>query len=69
MQEKYDPKEIIKSVKRGIYAETFTNGQVMIGAGDFTFYIKTGYMIEDGKLTRPIENTNIMGNGPEVLRH
>ena len=37
----YDP-EIIKSVKRGVYAETFTNGQVMIGAGDFTFYIKTG---------------------------
>ena len=64
---KYDPQEIIKSVKRGIYAETFTNGQVMIGAGDFTFYIKTGYMIEDGKLTRPIKDTNIIGNGPEVL--
>ncbi len=63
----YDPTEIIKSVKRGVYAETFTNGQVMIGAGDFTFYIKTGYMIEDGELTRPIKDTNIIGNGPEVL--
>jgi TldD protein len=64
---KYDPQEIIKNVKRGIYAETFTNGQVMIGAGDFTFYIKTGYMIEDGQLTQPIKDTNIIGNGPEVL--
>ncbi len=62
-----DPEEIIASVDRGIYAETFTNGQVMIGAGDFTFYIKTGYLIENGKLTRPIKDTNIIGNGPEVL--
>ncbi len=59
--------EIIRSVKRGIYADTFTNGQVMIGAGDFTFYIKTGWLIEDGKLTQPIKDTNIIGNGPEVL--
>ncbi|MBU0550056.1 TldD/PmbA family protein [Myxococcota bacterium] len=64
----HDPAEIIASVKRGVYAETFTNGQVMIGAGDFTFYIKTGYLIEDGKLTQPIKDTNIIGNGPEVLR-
>ncbi len=60
--------EIIASVERGIYAETFLNGQVMIGAGDFTFYIKTGYLIENGKLTQPIKDTNIIGNGPEVLR-
>jgi len=64
----HDPEEIIGSVKRGIYAKSFTNGQVMIGAGDFTFYIKTGYLIEDGKLTRPIKDTNIIGNGPECLR-
>ena len=64
----YAPEEIIQSVERGIYAETFTNGQVMIGAGDFTFYIKTGYLIEDGKLTQPIKDTNIIGNGPEVLK-
>jgi TldD protein len=63
----HDPQEIIQSVKRGVYADTFTNGQVMIGAGDFTFYIKTGYLIEDGKLTRPIKDTNIIGNGPQVL--
>ena len=61
------PEDIIKSVKYGVFAETFTNGQVMIGAGDFTFYIKTGYLIEDGKLTRPIKDTNIIGNGPQCL--
>lgn len=59
--------EIIRSVKKGIYAEDFTNGQVQIGAGDFTFYVKSGYLIEDGKLTRPIKDVNIIGNGPEVL--
>jgi len=60
--------EIIRSVQRGIYAVTFTNGQVQIGAGDFTFYIKTGYLIEGGKLTAPIKDVNLIGNGPQVLR-
>jgi TldD protein len=60
--------EIIGSVKKGIYAEMFTNGQVFIGAGDFTFYVKSGYLIEDGKLTKPIKDVNIIGNGPKVLR-
>jgi TldD protein len=64
----HEREEIIRSVKKGIYAETFTNGQVNIGAGDFTFYVKTGYLIEDGKLTRPIKDVNIIGSGPEVLR-
>jgi TldD protein len=63
----HSPEEIIKSVKFGVYAETFTNGQVTIGAGDFTFYIKNGHLIEDGKLTRPIKDINIIGNGPKVL--
>lgn len=60
--------EIISSVKKGIYAETFTNGQVFIGAGDFTFYVKSGYLIEDGKITKPIKDINIIGNGPQVLK-
>ncbi|PID38256.1 MAG: peptidase U62 [Proteobacteria bacterium] len=60
--------EILRSVNKGIYAESFSNGQVQIGAGDFTFYIKTGYLIEDGKLTAPIKDVNLIGNGPEVLR-
>ncbi len=59
--------EIIRSVKKGIYCSNFTNGQVQIGAGDFTFYVKNGYLIEDGKLTRPIKDVNIIGNGPKVL--
>jgi TldD protein len=59
--------EIVSSVKKGIYCSNFTNGQVQIGAGDFTFYVKNGYLIEDGKLTRPIKDVNIIGNGPKVL--
>ena len=60
--------DIIQSVKQGIYAEVFTNGQVQIGAGDFTFYMKQGYLIENGKLTQPIRDVNITGNGPQALR-
>jgi TldD protein len=60
--------EIIKSIKKGLFAESFTNGQVFIGAGDFTFYVKSGYLIEDGKLTKPIKDVNIIGNGPKVLK-
>ncbi|MEM7152758.1 MAG: TldD/PmbA family protein [Myxococcota bacterium] len=61
--------EIIASVDRGIIAETFTNGQVQIGAGDFTFYIKNGWLIEGGKVTAPIRDCNIIGNGPDALRN
>jgi TldD protein len=63
----HDPGEIIASVKRGIYCESFSNGQVNIGAGDFAFYVREGYMIEDGRLTRPIKDVNLIGNGPAVL--
>ncbi len=59
--------EIIASVKKGIYCDNFTNGQVQIGAGDFSFYVKNGFLIEDGKLTRPLKDVNIIGNGPKVL--
>lgn len=59
--------DIISSVKKGIYVDDFTNGQVQIGAGDFTFFVKTGYLIENGKLTQPIKDINIIGNGPKAL--
>jgi TldD protein len=59
--------EIIASVKRGLYCQSFSNGQVEIGGGDFTFYVKNGYLIEDGKLTRPVKDVNIIGNGPKAL--
>jgi len=60
--------EIIASVEKGIIAETFTNGQVQIGAGDFTFYVKNGWLVENGKVTAPIKDVNIIGNGPEALK-
>ena len=59
--------EIISTVKHGVYAANFTNGQVQIGAGDFTFFVKDGFLIENGRLTRPIKDINIIGNGPRAL--
>ena len=59
--------DIIGSVERGIYCVSFVNGQVSIGAGDYTFYVKNGYLIEGGRLTQPIKDVNIIGNGPESL--
>lgn len=59
--------DIIAQVKNGIYVDKFTNGQVQIGAGDFTFYVKSGYLIENGKLTQPVKDINIIGNGPQAL--
>jgi len=63
----YTEDDLIESVKKGLYTESFTNGQVFIGAGDFTFYVKSGALIEDGKITRPVKDINIIGNGPDVL--
>jgi TldD protein len=59
--------DIIASVSNGIFVDNFTNGQVQIGAGDFTFFVKSGYLIENGKLTQPIKDINIIGNGPRAL--
>ncbi len=63
----FPPEEIIASVSRGIYCADFANGQVQIGAGDFAFYVRRGFLIEDGKLTRTIKDVNLIGNGPQVL--
>lgn len=59
--------EMISSVKQGIFVDNFSNGQVQIGVGDFTFFVKTGYLIENGKLTYPVKDINIIGNGPQAL--
>ncbi|MDR1340549.1 MAG: TldD/PmbA family protein [Prevotellaceae bacterium] len=59
--------DIIASVKKGIYVDNFSNGEVQIGAGDFTFFVKSGYLIENGKLTQPVKDINIIGNGPRAL--
>ena len=60
--------EIIAAVDHGIICETYTNGQVQIGAGDYTFYVKNGWLVENGKITAPIKDVNIIGNGPESLK-
>ncbi len=62
-----DPEEIVASVARGLYAEEFANGQVDIGGGDFTFYLRSGRLIENGKLTAVVKDANLTGNGPRVL--
>ncbi|MGD2295399.1 MAG: TldD/PmbA family protein [Candidatus Aminicenantes bacterium] len=61
------PEEVIKGAKNGIYVEDVANGQVKIGEGDFAFYVSQGRLIENGKLTAPIKDINIMGNGPKML--
>jgi TldD protein len=60
--------EIIAAVDHGIIAETYTNGQVQIGAGDYTFYVKNGWLVEKGKVTASIRDVNIIGNGPATLQ-
>jgi len=62
-----DPKEIIASVKRGLYAVNFGGGQVDIVSGKFVFSASEAYMIEDGKVTYPVKGATIIGNGPDAL--
>jgi TldD protein len=61
------PEEIIKSVPRGLYAVSFGGGQVDITNGKFVFSASEAYLIEDGKVTRPVKGATLIGNGPDVL--
>ena len=63
----YDPEEIIRSVPRGLYAKNFGGGQVDITSGKFTFSASEAYLIEGGRITRPVRGATLIGNGPEVL--
>jgi TldD protein len=63
------PGDVIKSAEKGIYVQDVSNGQVQIGEGDFAFFVSQGRLIENGKLTAPIKDVNIMGNGPKMLRN
>ncbi len=63
----HDPQEIIRSVKRGLYAVNFGGGQVDITNGKFVFSASEAYLIEDGKVTRPVKGATLIGNGPDVL--
>jgi TldD protein len=64
----HDPEEIIRSVKRGLFAKRMGGGQVEIGRGDYVFAVTEGWLIEDGKLTAPVRGATLVGNGPETLR-
>ena len=59
--------DLIAGVKKGIFVDQFSNGEVKIGEGDFTFYVKSGRLIENGRLTMPVKDINIVGNGPRAL--
>ena len=62
-----DPDEIIRSVKKGLYAVSFGGGQVDITSGKFVFSASEAYLIEDGKVTHPVKGATLIGNGPDVL--
>jgi TldD protein len=64
-----DPDEIIRSVKKGLYCATFGGGQVDITSGNFVFSATESYLIEDGKLSRPVRGASLIGNGPEALKY
>ena len=61
------PEEIIGAVKKGLYAQSFNGGQVDITNGKFVFSASQAWLIEDGKLSRPVKGATLIGNGPEVL--
>ncbi len=64
----HHPAEILKTVRRGVYAKKFGGGQVDIANGDFVFSLTESYLVEDGKITAPLKGVNLIGNGPDVLR-
>jgi len=64
----HDPEEIIRSVDRGLYAVNFGGGQVDITSGKFVFSASEAYLIEKGRVTRPVKGATLIGNGPEVLK-
>ncbi|MBI2382723.1 MAG: metalloprotease TldD [Gammaproteobacteria bacterium] len=63
----HDPAEIVASVERGLYAVNFAGGQVDITSGNFVFSASEAYLIEHGKVTRPVKGATLIGNGPDVL--
>ncbi|MCL2075444.1 MAG: metalloprotease TldD [Betaproteobacteria bacterium] len=64
---RHEPEEILRSVKKGIYAVNFGGGQVDITSGKFVFSMSEAYLIEDGRPTAPIKGATLIGNGPDVL--
>lgn len=64
---KENPEDIIKSVNKGLYAKNFSGGQVDITSGKFVFSTSEAYLIENGRITRPVKGATLIGNGPDVL--
>ncbi len=64
-----DPADIIRSVPKGLYCANFGGGQVDITSGNFVFSASESYLIENGKITRPVRNATLIGNGPEALKY
>jgi TldD protein len=64
-----DPGDIVRSVAKGLYCATFAGGQVDITSGNFVFSATESYLIEDGKITRPVRGASLIGNGPEALKY
>jgi TldD protein len=65
----HDPQDIMRSVKKGLYAVNFGGGQVDITSGKFVFSASEAYLIEDGKIGRAVKGATLIGNGPDVLTH
>ena len=65
---KYDPKELISSTKKGIFASQFSGGQVDITSGKFVFSASEAFEIVNGKIGRPLKGATLIGNGPEILK-
>jgi TldD protein len=63
----HSPDEMIRSVRRGLYAVNFGGGQVDITSGKFVFSASEAYLIEDGKVTAPVKGATLIGNGPDAL--
>jgi len=64
-----EPEDIVRSVKRGLYAVNFGGGQVDITNGKFVFSASEAYLIEDGRITAPVRDATLIGNGPEALKY
>jgi TldD protein len=64
-----DPDEIVRSTPRGLYCANFGGGQVDITSGNFVFSASESYLIEDGRITRPVRGATLIGNGPEALKY
>src|SRR3546814_17664431 len=64
----HDPEEMIRAVKRGLYAVNFGGGQVDITSGKYVFSATEAYLIEDGKVTAPVKGATLIGNGTETMQ-